>query len=58
MEKNFYSEGGGTPAQVAKRGGQCLIPGNIQSQVGWSSEQRGLFEDVLLIAGGVGWGDL
>lgn len=26
--------------------GRCLIPGNIQVQVGWGSEQSGLVEDV------------
>jgi len=33
-------------AQVAQRGGRCLIRGNIRSQVGWGSEQPGLVEDV------------
>jgi len=32
--------------QVFKRGNGGLIPGSIQGQVGWSSEQRGLVEDV------------
>ncbi|PKU41041.1 rna-directed dna polymerase from mobile element jockey- hypothetical protein [Limosa lapponica baueri] len=32
-------------ALVAKRGGRCAIPGNIQDQVGWGSEQPDLVED-------------
>jgi len=30
----------------AQRGGRCLIPGNIQGQVGWGSDQPDLVEDV------------
>jgi len=33
-------------AQVAQRGGRCPIPGNIQGQIGCSSEQPDLVEDV------------
>lgn len=32
-------------AQVAQRGGRCPIPGNIQGQAGWGSEQSGLVQD-------------
>lgn len=32
--------------QVAQRDGGCLIPGNIQCQTRWDSEQPGLVEDV------------
>jgi len=39
MEEVFYNEGGETLSQVAQRGGRCPIPGNIQGQVGWGSEQ-------------------
>jgi len=41
-------------AQVAQRGGRCPIPGNIQGQVGWGSEQPGLVEDVPAHGRGVG----
>lgn len=37
--------------RVAQRGGGCPITGNIQGQVGWSSVQPDLVEDV--IAGGL-----
>ncbi|KAK4822058.1 hypothetical protein QYF61_008867, partial [Mycteria americana] len=45
-EEIFYNEGGEALAQVAQRGGRCPIPGNIQGQVGWGSEQPDLVEDV------------
>jgi len=38
--------GGETLEQVAQRGGRCPIPGNIQGQVAWASEQSGLVKDV------------
>ena len=41
-------------AQVAQRGGQCPIPGNIQGQVGRGSEQPDRVEDVPAHCGGVG----
>lgn len=34
-----FSEGGKTLTQVAQRGSEWPIPGNIQSQVGQGSEQ-------------------
>jgi len=47
IRKNFlYSEGGETLERVAQRGSGGLIPGNIQGQVGWCSEQPDLVEDV------------
>ena len=42
----FYSEGGETLEQVAQRDGICPMPGNIQDQVGWGSEQPDLVVDV------------
>ena len=33
-------------AQVAQRSCGCPLPGRVQGQVGWSSEQPGLVEDV------------
>ena len=45
-EDIFYKEGDETLAQVAQRGGRCPIPGSIQGQVGWGSEQPDLVEDV------------
>jgi len=45
-EESFYNQSGETLEQVAQRGGRHLIPGNIQRQVGWGSEQPHLVEDV------------
>jgi len=42
----FYHEGGETVEQVAQSGSGGPMPGSIQSQVGWGSEQPGLVEDV------------
>lgn len=42
----FYGEGGETSAQIDQRDGGCSIPGNVQDQVGWESEQPDLVEDV------------
>jgi len=53
-----YSKGGGTLVQVAQRGGRCPIPGNIQGQVGWGSEQPDLAEDVPAHGRGVGLDEL
>jgi len=41
-----YHRAGEALAQVAQRGSGGPIPGNIQGQVGWGSEQPGLVEDV------------
>jgi len=38
----LYDEGCKTLEQVAQRGGRCPIPGNVQGQAGWGSEQAGL----------------
>jgi len=38
---------------VAQRGGGCPLPGSVQGQVGRGSEQPGLVEDSLLMAGGL-----
>ena len=54
----FYNEGGKTLEQVAQRDGRCPISGNIQSQVGPSSEQPGLVEDIPALCSGVGIDDL
>lgn len=35
-------------AQVTQRGGRCSVPGNIQDQIGWSSEKPDLVEDVAI----------
>ena len=59
VRKNFfYNESGETLAQVPQRGGRCPIPGNIQGQVGWGSEQPGLVEGVPAHCRGVGLDDL
>ena len=58
MEEFFFSEDGETVDQVAKRGGGCLIPGSIQGQVGWGSEQPDLVEDVPAHGRVVGLADL
>ena len=42
----FYDESSQTLAQIAQRGGRCPLPGNIQNQVGWGSEQPDPVEDV------------
>ena len=43
-----------TLAQAAQRSCGCPLPGSVQGQVGWSSEQPGLVEDVPAHGGGVG----
>ena len=57
-EEVFYTEGGETLAQVAQRGGRSPIPGNIQGQVGWGSEQLDLVEYVPSHCRGVELDDL
>ena len=57
-EEIFYDEGGEALAQIAQRGGQCSIPGNIQGQVGQGSEQPDLVEGVPARCRGVGLDDL
>ena len=43
---------GETLAQVAQRSCGCPLPGSVQGQVGWSSEQPGLVEGVPARVGG------
>ncbi|KAK4830639.1 hypothetical protein QYF61_012482 [Mycteria americana] len=45
-KKFFYNGDGETLEQVGQRDGRFPIPGNIQGQVGWGSEQPDLVEDV------------
>lgn len=40
---------------IAQRNHGCLIPGNIQDQVGWGYDQSGLAEDIPAQAGVVDW---
>lgn len=42
----FYDGGGETMEQVAQRGHRCPVCGTISVQIGWSSEQPDLHEDV------------
>ena len=49
------SEGGETLEQVAQRNCGCPLPGSVQGQVGWGSEQPGLVEGVPAHGGGGGW---
>ena len=50
----LHREGGDTLAQVAQRNCGCPLPGSVQGQVGWSSEQPGLVEGVPAHGRGVG----
>ena len=45
-------------AQVAQRGGGCPVPGDIQGQAGWGSEQPDLAAYVLFHCRGVKLDDL
>jgi len=56
-EEIFCNEDSETLEQVAQRGGRCPIPGNIQAQAGWGSEQPDLVEDVPAYCRGVGLDD-
>jgi len=58
MEYIFYNQGGETLAQVAQSGSGGPMPGSLQGQVGWGSEQSGLVEDVPAHCRGVGLDDL
>jgi len=58
IEEIFYDVGGETLEQVAQRGGECPIPGNIQGRVGQDSEQLDLLVDVPAHCRGVGLDDL
>ena len=50
----LHHEGGEALAQVAQRSCGCPLPASVQGQVGWSSEQPGLVEDVPAHGRGVG----
>ena len=54
QEEILHHESGEALEQVAQRSCGCLLPGSVQGQVGWSSEQRGLVEDVPAHGRGVG----
>ena len=57
-EDIFYDEGGETLAHVVQRRGRCRLPGNIQGQVWWGSEEPDPVEDVPAHSRGVGLDDL
>lgn len=57
FKKESFSNEDGALVQVFQRGGGCLIPGNIQDQVGWGSKQPDLVEDAPSHGRGVGLGD-
>jgi len=57
-EEIFYNEGGETLEQISQRDSGGLIPGNIQGQVGWASEQPVLVENVPFHCRGFGLDDL
>jgi len=42
----LHHEVGEAQEQVAQRSCGCPLPGSVQGQVGWSSVQPGLVEDV------------
>jgi len=54
----FIIRVGETLEQLAQRSSGGSIPGNIQGQVGWASEQPGVVEDVPTHCRGVGLDDL
>jgi len=54
----FFNEGGETLKWVAQKGGQWPLPGSVQGQVGWGSEQHNPVEDVPAYCRGVGLDDL
>jgi len=56
-EEIYYCEGGETLERVARRGGRYPIPGNIQAQVGWGSEEPDLVEEICAPCRGGGLGD-
>jgi len=45
-EEILRHESGETLAQAAQRSCGCPLPGRVQGQVGWSSEEPDLVEDV------------
>ena len=54
-EEIFYHESGETLEQIVQRSTGGLIPGNIQGQVGWNSDQPGLVEDIPAHCRGLGY---
>jgi len=50
----LHHAGGEALAQAAQRSCGCPLLGSVQGQVGWSSEQPGLVEDVPAHGSGVG----
>jgi len=53
-----YNEGGEALEQVAQGSCGCPVPGSVQAQVGWSSEQPDLVKAVPAYGMGVGLDDL
>jgi len=53
----LYNEGGETLERFSQRGGRYSIPGNIQGQFGWGSEQLNVVEDDPAHCRGVGLDD-
>ena len=53
----FYSKVGEAVQQVAKRYGECPIPGNSQDGAGWGSEQPDLAVGVFAYCRTVRLGD-
>ena len=45
-EEILHHEGGQTLEQAAQRSCEYSLAGSVEGQVGWSSEQPGLLEDV------------
>ena len=45
-ELTFQTKDGETPEQAAQGSCGCPIPGSVQGQAGWGSEQPGLVEGV------------
>ena len=45
-KESFFNKSNEALAQVAQRGGGCLVPGDIQGQAGWGSEQPDVAVDV------------
>jgi len=50
----LHYEGGETLEQVAQRSCGCPLPGGVQGQVGWGSEEHGPVEGVPAHGRGVG----
>ena len=54
VRKIFYNKGSEALALVAQRRGGCPIPGDVQCQAGWGSEQPDLAVGVPVHCRGVG----